>query len=194
VTLSSTPTALLALAAGNSNEAKSAQSILDAVTWAGKPAPPAVTPLTAAEQARFTAGQAVFQTRCVACHGAQGQGIEHQGAKLAGSPMVAAGQDVMIHILLNGKEGTIGLMPPLGATMSDDELAQVITYVKRAFGNTAAPVQPAQVKETRALNVDRKTPWTDAELLGGGGRGGGRGGAAAGGGRGGAAAGAGRGG
>jgi hypothetical protein len=70
-------------------------------------------------------------------------------------------------ILLAGKEGNIGLMPPLGATLSDEQIAGVLTYIRREWGHTASPVSPADVTETRGLTSTRKTPWTDQELLAG---------------------------
>ena len=86
-------------------------------------------------------------------------------------------------MLLSGKEGTIGLMPPVGATYSDDQIAAVLTFVRRSFGNTAPPVDPLSVLEVRGLTKARNKPWTDDELkqlAGRGGRGnagrGGRGG------------------
>jgi hypothetical protein len=88
-------------------------------------------------------------------------------------------------ILLAGKEGNIGLMPPLGATLSDEQIAAVLTYIRREWGHTASAVSPADVTETRGLTSMRKTPWTDQELLagrrgGGAGRAGGAAGAAGG--------------
>jgi hypothetical protein len=67
-------------------------------------------------------------------------------------------------------------MPPLGSTMSDADVAAVLTYIRGSFGNTATPVQPAEVKETRLMYSYRKTPWTEQELKQGRGRGGGGGG------------------
>ena len=69
-----------------------------------------------------------------------------------------------LRVLLNGKEGSIGEMPPLGQSLSDEQLAQVLTYVRGSFGNTAAPIHAPLVKEFRQLYAYRKKPWTDAEL------------------------------
>ena len=40
-----------------------------------------------------------------------------------------------MRILINGKEGPVGLMPPLGTTLSDDQIAGVLTFVRRSWGN-----------------------------------------------------------
>ena len=50
--------------------------------------------------------------------------------------------------------------------LSDEELAQVLSYVRRAFGHRATTVAPADVTAMRAANKDRKEPWTAGELLG----------------------------
>ena len=55
-------------------------------------------------------------------------------------------------------------MPPLGQSLSDEQLAQVLTYIRGGFGNAASPVKPVLVKEYRQLYTFRKKPWTDQEL------------------------------
>jgi mono/diheme cytochrome c family protein len=80
-------------------------------------------------------------------------------------------------ILLAGKEGAIGLMPPLGFALNDEQIASVLTYVRREWGHTASAVAPDDVREIRGLTKMRTRPWTDPELqTGRGGRGAGRGG------------------
>ena len=72
--------------------------------------------------------------------------------------------DMSLRVLLNGKDGKIGEMPPLGQSLSDNQLAGVLTYIRGSFGNTATPIHPALAKEFRQLYAFRKKPWTDAEL------------------------------
>jgi mono/diheme cytochrome c family protein len=72
---------------------------------------------------------------------------------------------VTARILLNGKEGTIGLMPALGSTLSDDQIAAVLTYIRREWGQDGSPVEPATVTRTRAATATRTRPWTNDELL-----------------------------
>jgi hypothetical protein len=67
-------------------------------------------------------------------------------------------------------------MPPLGASLSDEQIAAVLTYVRREWGNTASAVEPADVKEIRGMTASRTRPWTEEEIARlSGGRGGGRG-------------------
>jgi len=52
------------------------------------------------------------------------------------------------------------------AGLDDRAIAAVLTFVRRAWDNTADPVQPALVQQVRAATADRQLPWTAAELLG----------------------------
>jgi mono/diheme cytochrome c family protein len=70
-----------------------------------------------------------------------------------------------VRILLNGKEGSVGLMPPIGASLTDAQIAAVLTYIRRDWGQTASPVSAGTVKATRALIAGRSRPWTDGELM-----------------------------
>ena len=81
-----------------------------------------------------------------------------------------------VRILLAGKEGPIGLMPPLGGALNDEQIASVLTYVRREWGNTGSPVAVDDVTEIRGLTKTRTKPWTDAELTPAGRGRGGRGG------------------
>ena len=158
------PKVLIALSKGSDELSGAAKATLDLMDWPGKPRPPAVAPLTPDEQKRFAEGKLAYEKVCAACHLADGTGIERVGARLAGSKWTNADAEDAILILVNGKEGPVGLMPPMGAALSDDELAAVLTYVRRSFGNTSSPVVPAEVKEVRQAYSHRTTPWTEAEL------------------------------
>jgi mono/diheme cytochrome c family protein len=102
---------------------------------------------------------------CQACHQADGRGQEKLAPSLAGSSLALANAGIPARILLNGKEGPLGLMPPIGSALNDDQIAAVLTYIRREWGNTAAPVDPALIRSIRELTAGRVKPWTDAELL-----------------------------
>ena len=88
--------------------------------------------------------------------------------------VVAADGGLAARILLGGKEGPIGLMPPLASALNDEQIASVLTYIRREWGHTASAVAPDDVKEIRGLTKTRTRPWTDADLpQGRGGRAGG---------------------
>jgi mono/diheme cytochrome c family protein/glucose/arabinose dehydrogenase len=160
------PRALTALAAGNGDLGARAVKVLARVEWPGKKgASAAMPPLTADEQRRFDMGRDVYKNVCQACHQADGRGQEKLAASLIDSTLAVARPEITTRILLNGKEGSIGLMPPVGQSFSDEQVAAVLTYVRREWGQAGTPVDPALVKQVRALTADRTRPWTNAELL-----------------------------
>ena len=125
-----------------------AANVLARIDWPGKPGRrEPVTPLTAAEQQRFEAGREVYRNICQACHQPDGRGLARVAPPLVGSVLALAPADVTSRILLNGKEGSVGLMPPIGSTLTDDQIAGVLTYVRREWGQAGDPVDPATVAD-----------------------------------------------
>ena len=142
-----------------------ATAVLARLAWPGKPATgPAAVPLTPEEQLRFAAGREVYQTLCAACHQPDGRGREQLAPALVGSELALGPAGIAARIVLGGKEGPTGLMPPLGAALSDEQIAAALTYIRREWGHAASPVHPSTVKEVRALSNGRTRPWTAEEL------------------------------
>lgn len=162
--LAAEPAMISRLASGSDALAEPSKKLLALVTWPGRPAPPALPPRNASEEALFKQGQAIYVEQCSGCHQIEGQGQATVAPALAGSKRVAANGDVPVRILTNGLEGKIGLMPPLGGAMSDEEVAAVLTYVRQSFGNRAAPVPLAAVKEWRLAFAHRTTPWSEKDI------------------------------
>jgi mono/diheme cytochrome c family protein len=158
--------ALNALIARGGEMGGRATALLARIEWPGKPGASApVTPLTPTEQDRFVAGREVYKSICQPCHQPDGRGEERVAPSLVGSVLALGPGTVPARILFNGKEGKIGLMPPLGTALTDDQIAAVLTYIRREWGQTGSPVDVGTVKDTRALTSSRTRPWTDAELL-----------------------------
>ncbi len=154
------------LAAGAGDLAPRATNVLARVEWPGKPGLPApLPPLTAEEQQRFVAGSEIYKNVCQACHQPDGRGQERLANSLIGSVLALAPADITARVLLNGKEGATGLMPPLGSVLSDEQVASVLTYIRREWGQNGTPVTPATVKEVRTATAGRSRPWTHEELL-----------------------------
>ena len=164
VTLSREP-ALIAVAAEKGELGDRAAKVMARIVWPGKAgAAPAAAPLSAADQQRFSAGQEIYKNLCEGCHGADGR--EQPGAtpNIAGAPGVVGAPGVPIRVLLHGKEGPIGLMPAHGDTLSDTDIAAVLTYIRRAWGQTATPIDAAAVQQVRAATAGRTRAWTPEEL------------------------------
>jgi len=156
---------LVAFAALEGELNKRAAAVLARIEWPGKPGAVVVTPLTPAEQQRFIAGREVYRNLCMGCHQADGRGQENVAASLLGSELALAPPAVTARILINGKEGRTGLMPPLGATLNDEQIAAVLTYVRREWGHIGSAVDAAEVREARSAGTGRTRPWTNDELL-----------------------------
>ena len=159
------PAALVALAASGGDLGSRAARVLARVAWPGKPGTVEVTPLTLDEQRRFDAGRDIYRSICQACHQPDGRGQDRVAPSLIGSPLLLAPAGIPVRILLNGKEGRIGLMPPIGFLLGDEQIASVLTYVRHEWGQAGAPVDPETVKTIRASTAGRTRPWTDAELV-----------------------------
>ena len=78
------------------------------------------------------------------------------------SKWVLGHEDPLIRIVLNGLKGDL-LMPPM-STLDDQQLAAILTYVRRAWGHEAGPVAAETVARVRAGSAGRQTPWTVKEL------------------------------
>jgi mono/diheme cytochrome c family protein/glucose/arabinose dehydrogenase len=170
------PAAIAALANSTDAAVKSrAPKIAAVLTWPGKPGEkpePKAPPLTD-EQKEFVAkGAATYATICAACHLPQGQGQEGLAPPLAGSDWVDGPESRLMRIVLNGVGGPITVaekeytldMPGLGAVLNDEQIAQVLSYVRRSFGHEQPVIDTASVTKTRAGNKDRGSEWTAAEL------------------------------
>jgi mono/diheme cytochrome c family protein/glucose/arabinose dehydrogenase len=166
VRLTREPVTLSAVAAAGGDLGVRAGNVLARIEWPGKPGVAAPVPaLTAEQQQRFDAGRDVYRNLCQACHQPDGRGQERVAPSLIGSALALAAPEIPARILLSGKEGPVGLMPPVGSVLSDDQIAGVLTYIRREWDQTGTPVDPAQVRTVRAQTVSRTRPWTHDELM-----------------------------
>jgi mono/diheme cytochrome c family protein len=116
-----------------------------------------------------------FKMYCETCHSSDGLGKPGQAPPLAGSEWALGSPLRMIRIPQNGLAGPIPLkggvyqpsipMPPMGAPLSDEDLAAVLTYIRMSWGNKASEVTPEQVKAVRKEIGNRAEAWTADELL-----------------------------
>ena len=107
-------------------------------------------------------GEQSYRSRCSYCHLASGQGMKKS---LVSSKWVQGTDGGLIRILLQGKQGETEVMPGFGAEMDDMQIASLLTYIRRQWGNQTQPVESATVRELRSATADRKKPWTEDELL-----------------------------
>lgn len=103
-------------------------------------------------------GKMVYETVCGICHGPDGLGKAGQVPPLAGSEWVAKDITALAHVPLAGLNGPIkvaGLdwnlaMAPMGAGLSDADLAAVLSYIRTSWGNHSSPVSEEDAKAARA--------------------------------------------
>ncbi|MGA8532845.1 MAG: cytochrome b N-terminal domain-containing protein [Candidatus Tumulicola sp.] len=114
----------------------------------------AQAPSGGATSAGSANGAKVFQTNCSSCHGATGQGQPGAFPPLANNPVVTGDPNKVIGIVLGGLHGSIsvagqsynGQMPAWKGTLSNGDIADVITYIRGSLGsNKASAVTQAQV-------------------------------------------------
>ena len=158
------------------NPAAGVQEISRQILSPSAAAAPAVK-FTAEEQKVFKAGEANYQSLCIACHAIDGKGAPMLGAapgamlapSLAGSKTVNGHRNASIYVMLHGLTGDIdgkkyeGQMVPM-ATNDDRWIAATLSYVRNSFGNRAGFIAPEDVASARAATQGRTQSWTIAEL------------------------------
>jgi mono/diheme cytochrome c family protein len=119
-------------------------------------------------------GKKVYESVCGICHGNNGEGKPGQAPPLAGSEFVNVKNfNRLAHIPLMGLSGNLKVggkdwnlaMAPMGATLSDSDLAAVLTYIRSSWGNKAPEVTPDDIKKVRKEIGEHPQPMTGDELM-----------------------------
>jgi mono/diheme cytochrome c family protein len=103
-------------------------------------------------------GGKLYEQHCAQCHGAQGEGVPGAYPPMAGNRAVTMGVTTnLVQVVLHGgyPPATRGNprpfgMPPFATTLPDADVAAVLTYVRGAWTNRAAPVSELQVTQQRS--------------------------------------------
>jgi len=109
--------------------------------------------------ASIVRGKVVYQNICLACHMADGKGVPTMNPPLVQTTYVLGDKAALIKIVLNGFKEDVEIngqtfsnnMTP-HADLKDRQIADVLTYVRKSFGNKASAVTMAEVKKVRAAN------------------------------------------
>ena len=109
------------------------------------------------KEEQIAQGKNVFESNCLACHQANGEGIPNAFPPLAKSDFLNADHNRAINILLHGRSGPItvngknfdSVMPAIA--LNSGQIANVLTYVINSFGNNGGQVTPAQVDKQRKV-------------------------------------------
>ncbi len=90
-------------------------------------------------------GAALFAQNCSACHQPMGQGIPGAFPALAGNKFVQGDPKGPAYVVTHGRGG----MPNFSEDLSDAQIATILSYVRSAWGNTAAPLDAVAVASVR---------------------------------------------
>ena len=129
-------------------------------------------PVTAVGAVSAVDGKQVFGAKCAACHQATGLGVAGVFPPLADSEWVLGDDKRLINILLHGVNGVMvvkgvqykGAMPAW-KSMSDEELAAVMTYIRTDWGNKAPAITAVAVKAQREATASRTEPYNGGQEL-----------------------------
>lgn len=107
-------------------------------------------------KASMERGKKVYETTCLACHQSNGSGVPGMNPPLKQTKWVLGDKPTLIGIVLNGMDEEIevdgeyfdNVMPAFGS-LKDQQVADVLTYVRNSFGNKASAVTEAEVKSVR---------------------------------------------
>ena len=111
----------------------------------------------ATKEERIAAGKALFAGTCSTCHAPDGKGMSGVFPPLAASDYLAKNPGKLPEIILHGLQGKVtvngkdynSIMPPM-AQLTDDEVANIGTYVLNSFGNKGGEVTRDDAKKARA--------------------------------------------
>jgi len=120
-------------------------------------------------------GKKLYGGNCANCHQASGEGQPGTYPPLVGSEWVLGSKDRLAAILLGGVSGPITakgvtfstqVMPGWSGNFTDEKLADIMTYIRATWGNTAGAVEREDVGAARAKFASHLgTPYSEADLL-----------------------------
>ncbi|WP_152560140.1 c-type cytochrome [Hymenobacter sp. IS2118] len=143
--------------------------VLGALVWAATPAAAQKKPISKAKPvakpaaaaipaASLALGKTLYVQNCLSCHQADGGGVDRMNAPLTKTTWVLGDKTPLVKVLLNGMQGVeidgeryANVMPAFDY-LTDQQIADVLTYVRNSFGNKATAVKAAEVKAVRAAN------------------------------------------
>jgi mono/diheme cytochrome c family protein len=111
----------------------------------------------ASTEASIKRGEKIYTQYCLSCHQVDGSGVPQLNPPLKNSAYVLGEESKLISIVMHGFNEGVEIdgdaytnpMPPVGTNFKDEEIADVLTYVRNSFGNKASAISPDQVKALR---------------------------------------------
>jgi mono/diheme cytochrome c family protein len=119
-------------------------------------------------------GKKLYNNNCASCHQTSGEGTPGSYPPLGGSEWVVGNKDRLAAIMLHGVAGPITVrggaygtmvMPAWATNFTDEKMADIMTYMRSSWGNTANAVTTEEFSAARAKFASHSGPWSEAELM-----------------------------
>ena len=139
---------------------------------------PAITSTKGSEAAAVTdpvaLGKKVYGGNCANCHQASGEGQPGSYPPMVGSEWVLGSKERLAAIMLHGVSGPLTVkggsygsqqMPGWSGSLTDDKIANVMTYLRKSWGNTGDEVKTEDVTAARTKFSSQSAAYTQDQLL-----------------------------
>src|ERR1700726_1247771 len=119
-------------------------------------------------------GKKIFAANCQTCHQANGLGVPGQYPPLTGSEFTTGGSHRPAMIVLKGLQGPVtvkgqkfgrAVLQPWDKTLTDQRIADVLTYERSEWGNNASPVTAEQIAALRKELANHPESYTEPDIL-----------------------------
>ncbi|HUB66456.1 MAG TPA: cytochrome c [Candidatus Methylacidiphilales bacterium] len=114
------------------------------------------TPQGASPQV-LEAGHQIYTANCATCHQVDGYGVENMQPALVNDDIVAGDPQMLVRVLLKGPAAVLppdrphySNTMPVFARLTDEQIADVLTFIRHDYGNQASPISAQQVQTIRA--------------------------------------------
>lgn len=108
-------------------------------------------------KASIQRGKKVYEKACLACHQKDGEGVPRMNPPLIKTTQVLGNKEKLIRIVLQGYNEEVEINGeyfdnpmPAQPQLSNQEIADVLTFIRNSFGNKATAVKLADVKMVRS--------------------------------------------
>ena len=123
----------------------------------------------------ITLGKKGYGTYCASCHTASGEGQPGKYPPLASSEWVNGSKQRLLAIVLHGLSGPVTVrgasfpgtdqMAAWSGQIPNAQIANILTYLRASWGNTANPVTEDEVNTAQTKFASQTAPWCEADLL-----------------------------
>ena len=157
-TIRSSHVRIFALAAGMAVVCLGSGSLLSSRHAAATAPSAVIAQLMPAAEAAPSGGAALYNQDCAACHQMAGTGVPGAFPPLASNKIVQGDPNFLSRVALYGLQGQVtvngqsynGAMPAFASSLTDDEISQILTYIRSSWGNSASAVASSVVSTERA--------------------------------------------